>query len=83
MTSFGLLSSKNDVNEPSKINKQKNFKKKISFLKVNGENSRIRIHTKMTWIRNIAFQDTLLVMFTCLNIKKARLELHSLFANSC
>jgi hypothetical protein len=63
---FTFLSLKNDVNVPSKINKQE----KIRILKVNDENSRpriqdpdpdplirgmdqrIRIHTKMSWIRN-------------------------------
>jgi hypothetical protein len=45
VTSFGLLSLKNDV--PSKSNKQKNFflnKCFVGILKVYDENSRIRIH---------------------------------------
>ncbi len=52
-----FLSFKNDVNVPSKINKQRNFRKKIVFvglLKVNEENSRIRIririHYSEAWI---------------------------------
>ncbi len=32
VNSFDLLSLKNDVNVPSKSNKQKNFKQEISFL---------------------------------------------------
>ncbi len=46
VTSFRLFIFENDVNVPSKSNKQKNFFKKYSFvsiLKVNDENSRIRI----------------------------------------
>jgi hypothetical protein len=50
---FDFLSLKNDVNLPSKSNK--NFFVKIKFfvgiLKVNDENSRIRIHQSETWIR--------------------------------
>jgi hypothetical protein len=46
VTSFGLFIFENDVNVPSKRNKQKNFKKKnlfsVGILKVNDENSRIR-----------------------------------------
>ncbi len=74
-----FLSLKNDVNVPSKSNKQENFFKNLFFvgiLKVYDENSRIRIqdpdpdlnpdplvrgmdpririHTKMSWIRNTA-----------------------------
>jgi hypothetical protein len=47
VTSFGLLSLKNDENVPSKSNKQKNFFLNLFFvgvLKVNDENSRFRIH---------------------------------------
>jgi hypothetical protein len=54
-----FLSLKNDVNVPSKSNKQKNFVKNSFFvgvLEVNDENSRIRIsiriHTKIAWKRN-------------------------------
>jgi hypothetical protein len=46
---------KKDVNVSSKSNKKKNKNKKLFFvgiLKVYDENSRIRIHTKMSWIRN-------------------------------
>jgi hypothetical protein len=46
---------KNDVNVPSKRNKQKKISIKLVFvgiLKVNDENSRIRIHTNMSWIRS-------------------------------
>jgi hypothetical protein len=50
---FDFLSLKNDVNAPSKSNKQNNFLNKI-VLKVNDENSRIRIPSKMSWIRNTA-----------------------------
>ncbi len=60
MTSFDILSLKNDVNVPSKSNKQKKCKKLVFYwhLKLNDENSRIRIRiririrTKMLWIRN-------------------------------
>jgi hypothetical protein len=44
---FEFLSLKNDVNVPPKSNKQENFKKLVFFvgiLKINDENSRIRIH---------------------------------------
>jgi hypothetical protein len=41
---FDFLSLKNDVNVPSKSNKQKNF---VGLLKVNGENSRIRIRIRI------------------------------------
>jgi hypothetical protein len=74
VTLFDFLSLKNDVNVPSKSNKQK----KLCFaviLKVNDENSRIRIqapdpdplvrsmdpriqiriHPKMSWIRNTGY----------------------------
>jgi hypothetical protein len=48
VTLLDFLSLKNDVNVASKSNKQKKLCKKISFsagiLKVNDENSRIRIH---------------------------------------
>jgi hypothetical protein len=70
-----FLSLKNDVNAPSKTNRQKNLVKTflyVGFFKVNDENSRIRIqdpdpvvrgldpririririHIKMSWIRN-------------------------------
>jgi hypothetical protein len=52
-----FLSLKNDVNIPSKSNKQKIFFKLVfvGVLKVNDENSRIRIYTKILWIRNTAF----------------------------
>jgi hypothetical protein len=55
VTSFGLFIFENDVNVPSKSNKQKNILQNLFFvgiLKVSDENSRIRIHTKMSWIRN-------------------------------
>ncbi len=72
VTLFDFLSWKNDVNVPSKSNKQKKFVFS-GILKVNDENSRIRIqdldpdpfvrgmdpriririHPKMSWIRNI------------------------------
>jgi hypothetical protein len=51
VTLSDFLSLKNEVNVPSKSNKQK----KLCFagmLKVYDENSRIRIHPKMSWIRN-------------------------------
>jgi hypothetical protein len=56
VTLFDFLSLKNDVNVPTKSNKQKNFLKKLFFvgiLKENDENSRIRIrtHCSETWIR--------------------------------
>jgi hypothetical protein len=47
LTFYDFLSVKNDVNVPSKSNKQKNLEKKIVFvgvLKTNDENSRILIH---------------------------------------
>ncbi len=48
VTSFWLFIFENDVDLPSKINKQKNFLINFVFfvgvLKVNDENSRIRIH---------------------------------------
>jgi hypothetical protein len=47
VTLFDFLSLKNDVNVPSKRNKQKNCRKNLFFvgiLKVNDENSWIRIH---------------------------------------
>ncbi len=60
---FDFLSLKNDLNVPSTINKQQKIEK-ISFcwdvrkklvfvgiLKVNDENSRIRIHCSEAWIR--------------------------------
>ncbi len=69
-----FLSLKNDVNVPSKSNKQENFIKNLFFvgiLKVNDENSRIRIllseawicdpdpiHSKKSWIRNTGTKDT-------------------------
>ncbi len=42
------------VNVPLKSNKQNNLKRLffVSVLKVNDKTSRIRIHTKMSWIRN-------------------------------
>jgi hypothetical protein len=43
-----FLSLKIDVNVPSKSNK--NFF--VGVLKASDENGRIRIHTKMSWIRN-------------------------------
>ncbi len=63
VTSFGLfLSLKNNLYVPSKGNKQKTFFLNLFFvgiLKVSDENllvrgmdPRIRIHTKMSWIRN-------------------------------
>jgi hypothetical protein len=71
VTSFWLLSLKNNVNVPSKRNQQENYFKIISFLlaswrsmtNIAGSGSgsisqrhkpriRIRIHTKMSWIRN-------------------------------
>ncbi len=58
VTLFDFLSLKNDVNIPSKSNKQKIFVKKLVFcwnLKVNDENSRIRIRIRINlseaWIR--------------------------------
>jgi hypothetical protein len=57
-----FLSLKNDVNVPSKSNKQKNF---VGLLKVNDENPHpdpnpdqrhgSRIHTNMPWIRKTDF----------------------------
>jgi hypothetical protein len=46
LTFYDFLSMKNDVNVPSKSNKQKNLDKKffVGVLKTNDENSRIRIH---------------------------------------
>jgi hypothetical protein len=61
-----FLSFKNDVNVPSKSNMQKNFNKTCWRLEgqwrkqqdpdplVRGMYPRIRIHTKMSWIRNTA-----------------------------
>jgi hypothetical protein len=64
---FDFFSLKNDVNVASKSNKQENFFKKnlffVGLFKVKDENPhpdplvrgmdpRIRIHTKMSWIRN-------------------------------
>ncbi len=63
---FDFLPSNNDVKVHSKSNMQKNFFKIISFLSaswssmmkidpdplVRGMDPRIRIHTKMSWIRN-------------------------------
>jgi hypothetical protein len=55
---YAFLSLKNDVNVPSKSNKQKklDFYFLVGILKVTAEKSRIRIRirTKMTWIRNTA-----------------------------
>ncbi len=68
MTFFYVLSFKNDVNVPSKRNGQKNLEKNqffVGILKVNYEtpdplvraiDPQIRIRTKMSWIRNIAFK---------------------------
>jgi hypothetical protein len=72
MTLFDFLSLKNDVNVPSKSNKQKTFFFNwffVGVLKVKDENSRIRIqdpdplvrgmdhririHPKISWIRNM------------------------------
>jgi hypothetical protein len=54
---------KNDVNGPSKRNKQKNFYKIIFSLKVNDENNRIRIHTKkMSRIRKTVWEFTFLAL---------------------
>ncbi len=55
-TSFWLFIFENDVQGPSKSNKQKNFFKKLVFCwylgKVNDENSRIRIRIRIRiWIR--------------------------------
>ncbi len=50
VTLFDYLSLKNDVNVPSKSNKQKNCVQKLDFagiLKVNDENSRIRIRIRI------------------------------------
>ncbi len=66
VTSFDLSSLKNDVNVPSKSNKQKNLflisffwrlegqwrKKQDPDPLVRGMAPRIRIHTKMSWIHN-------------------------------
>jgi hypothetical protein len=79
VTLFDFLSLKNYVNIASKSISRKNCVKKLVFvgiLKVNDENSRIRmqdpdplvrgmdprirIHSKMSGIRNTAFLDTLL-----------------------
>jgi hypothetical protein len=50
---FDFLSLKNDVNVPSKSNKQKNFYPEPNpDPLVRGMDPRIRIHTKMSWIRN-------------------------------
>jgi hypothetical protein len=51
VTSLWFLSLKNDVKVPLKSNKQKNL---VDVLKVTDENSRIRIRTKISWIRNTA-----------------------------
>jgi hypothetical protein len=45
VSSFDFLSLKNDVNVPSKSNKQNNFF--VGVLKVNDENSRIRIRIRI------------------------------------
>jgi hypothetical protein len=53
------LSSKNDVNVPSKNNKQKNLEKEIFFVNILNPAVRgmdIRIRTKMSWIRNTAYR---------------------------
>jgi hypothetical protein len=47
-----FLSFKNDVNIPSKSKKQKNFPNSDQDPLVRGMDPRIRIHTKMSWIRN-------------------------------
>ncbi len=68
---------KTDVNVPSKSNKQKKFSKKLVFvgiLKINDENSRIRIHTKMSWIRNTGFKSFLLLEPMIGNITKMLLD---------
>jgi hypothetical protein len=73
---------KNDVNVPSKRKKEKNFKKKLVFcwrVKVNdekiagsGSRIRIRIHSKMSWVRKTAGKDRIsLTIFGSLLIKKA------------
>jgi hypothetical protein len=51
---YDLLTLKNDANIASKSNKQKNLKQinLIAVSKVTDENSRIRIHSKMSWIGN-------------------------------
>ncbi len=51
-----------DVNVHSKRNKQKKFVKLffVVILKVSDENSRIRIHIKMSWIRNTALEKNFL-----------------------
>ncbi len=71
---------KNDVNVPSKSNKQKNFVLKIifyvvGFLKVNDENSRgmdpqIYIRIKMSWIRNTADVDDISGLLGTMTRKK-------------
>jgi hypothetical protein len=51
---WDFLSVKNNINVPSKSNKQQNFFLKLVFvadLKVNDEKSRIRIHSSEAWIR--------------------------------
>ncbi len=69
VTIFDFLSLKNDLNVPSISNEQKNVLKKLVFCwhlegqwrkqqdpdpLVRGMDPRIRIHTKMSWIRNTA-----------------------------
>jgi hypothetical protein len=57
---YDFLSLKNDVNAPSKINKQKNVKK--SFLEqdpdllVRGMDPRIWIRNKMSQVRNTSYR---------------------------
>ncbi len=58
MALFDFLSLKNDVNVPSKSNKQKKLCEFFAgILKVN-EKSTIRIHPKMSWIRNTGVNHT-------------------------
>jgi hypothetical protein len=54
VTSLWLVSLKNDGNVPSKSNKQKKLWNSNSGPLVRGMDLRIRIRTKISWIRNTA-----------------------------
>jgi hypothetical protein len=70
VTPFGLFVFENEVNVPSKSNKQKFFFKLVFCWRLEGQwrkqhdpyplvrgiDPRIRIHTKMSWIRNTGRQ---------------------------
>jgi hypothetical protein len=73
---FDFLSLENYVNVPSNSNKQKKCLNQIFFcLHLEGQlvrgmdqRIRIRIHSKMSWIRNTAFYMLMMIFFFFLNV---------------